>query len=289
MSQQTGAVATPGVTGGAGSPPAAGVNAGAGAPNSQPAGAAQGAGPTSNQQVGSAGAAGGAVTQTVPYDRFREVNAQNRQLQAYNQQLQQQLAAARVHSGGPGSRVEGQGPNPGTIEGVAPEDQRILMALDRINERRMQPIMQRLEQLGQFAQSQQQAAQIAQGRELRGQIEAQHPIFKDAAFGESASLTLQAKLAEYQSMNIPVNPIEVAEEVAVHWATKKAQYDAALTTGLVNGARTSAAAGRGAGAAVTQGGASGPMQTAVNKPRNAAEAGVLYRESLKQPRGVGQA
>lgn len=282
--QTTGAQSpTPGVTGGVASPAATGAQS-AVTPATQTAnGAAQGAGLNQQTTVGGAGQQQG---NTIPYERFREVNQQNRQLQAMVQQTNQQLAELRQQIA---TRTQAPANVGDGFEGVAPEDQRILKALDQINTRRMAPVLQRLERLDSYAQQQAQQQQLEHARGLQAQIERNHPIFAHPLIGEAAKIGLQTKLAEYQANQIPVNPMDVAEEVAMHWTSKAAQYEASVTNGLVQGAQHTAARTVGTGAAVTQGGASAPMGSAIQKPKNAADAGAQYRASLVNRRAVGQA
>jgi hypothetical protein len=70
---------------------------------------------------------------------------------------------------------------------------------------------------------------------------------------------LQSKIAQYESMRIPVNAFEVAEEVAAKWNAVKAEYDTEVAQSLVADSRR-AAPGAGTGAAVTSG-QSGPVTT----------------------------
>lgn len=246
---------------------AAGQSAGAGSPTATAGqqtgaatGTAQAAVPTGTGNQSTGNAAAGQSTQggqTVPLAVVTQLREKNRQLEALVLEAREQNAAVM-------QRLEQMqavrtAPTTATGDGIAPQDEAILTALEQRIERKFGPVFERFGNVSKIVEMQDQQARMERARQARERIAQQHPIYAHKLLGAGAMAELQSKIAQYESMRIPINAFEVAEEVAAKWNAVKAEYDADVAQSLVSDARR-AAPGAGTGAAVTSG-QSGPVTT----------------------------
>lgn len=246
---------------------AAGQSAGAGSPTAtagQQTGAATGTAQTAaatsvagNQSTGNATAGQSSAGQTVPLQVVTQLREKNRQLEALVLEAREQNAAvmARLEQMQAGRTAA----TPTTDAGIAPQDEVILNALTQRIEQKFGPVFERFGNVSKIVEMQDQQARLERARQAKERIAEQHPIYKHKLLGAGAMAELQSKIAQYESMRLPVNAFEVAEEVAAKWNAVKAEYDADVAKSLVADARA-AAPGAGTGAAVTAG-QSGPVTT----------------------------
>lgn len=249
---------------------AAGQSAGAGSPTATAGqqtgaatGTAQAAVPTGTGNQSTGNAAAGQSTQggqTVPLAVVTQLREKNRQLEALVLEAREQNAAVmqrleQMQAVGSAART-----STGTTDaGIAPQDEAILTALEQRIERKFGPVFERFGNVSKIVEMQDQQARMERARQAKERIAQQHPIYAHKLLGAGAMAELQSKIAQYESMRIPINAFEVAEEVAAKWNAVKAEYDADVAQSLVSDARR-AAPGAGTGAAVTSG-QSGPVTT----------------------------
>ena len=256
MSEQTtGANATAAGTAGAGSPPVNTGQAGV-ATGAATAAAAQVAGNQSTQQAGAGQPQAGG--QTVPLAVVTQLREKNRQLEALVLEAREQNAAVmqRLEQIGAGRTVPDATAGE---EGIAPADLPILNALEKRISKQFGPLLERFGSMANTVEMQEKAARIERQQKAWATITEKNPIYAHKLLGAGAKAELQAKMAQYETMRIPVNAFEVAEEVAAKWNATKAEYDAEVAGGLVRDARA-AAPGAGTGAAVTTGMGGGQVQ-----------------------------
>lgn len=261
MDTNTGVTGTAaGQSAGAGSPSAtAGQHAGASTGSAQTAGASSAGAQNQQTQNAEAGQpqAGG---QTVPLAVVTQLREKNRQLEALVNEARQQNEAVlyrleQMQTARPAAAGNGDGEN------IAEADKPILDALERRIEKKFGPLMQRFGKMSQIVEMNDNHARIERAKQARERIAEAHPIYKHELLGSGAMADLQAKMAQYESMRVPVNAFEVAEEVAAVWNARKTAYDASVAAALVKDAQA-ARPGAGTGAAVNVGGASGPVTPA---------------------------
>ena len=243
-----------GQSAGAGSPPAT-----AGQQSGAATGAAQAAVPTGtgNQSTaGNAAAGQSSAGQQVPLQVVTQLREKNRQLEALVLEAREQNAAVM-------QRLEqmqvGRAAVAPTDAGIAPQDETILNALEERISKRFGPMFERIGNVSKIVELQDQQQRLERARQAKERIAQAHPIYAHKLLGAGAMAELQSKIAQYESMRIPVNAFEVAEEVAAKWNAVKAEYDTEVAQSLVADSRR-AAPGAGTGAAVTSG-QSGPVTT----------------------------
>jgi hypothetical protein len=266
----------------------------AGQQNGVPTGGAQAA---ASSQNGGGNQSGNNATpvqsqsgQMVPLSVVTELRQKNRILEAQigeqrgiNEQILREMQSFRVG--------QQNGVAADNEEGVAPQDKPILDALERRMLKHFGPVLEASQRTSALLQEQDAAARTQRAQAIRQQIAEKNPIFKHPLLGRSAMAELQDELARYEAAGVRVNAFEIASEIAMRLNAVKQDYDASVAQGLVQGARI-AQPGTGAGAAVTQGGASGPTTAnPLPPPRNVQEATQRYRdEKLRQMRvAAGQA
>ena len=242
-----------GQSAGAGSPTAtAGQQTGAATGTAQAA-ASSGAG---NQSTGNAAAGQSSAGQQVPLQVVTQLREKNRQLEALVIEAREQNAAVM-------QRLEqmqvGRAAAAPPDAGIAPQDETILNALEDRISKKFAPMFERIGNVSKIVEMQDQQQRMERARQAKERIAQQHPIYAHKLLGAGAMAELQSKIAQYESMRIPINAFEVAEEVAAKWNAVKAEYDADVAQSLVSDARK-AAPGAGTGAAVTSG-QSGPVTT----------------------------
>ena len=242
-----------GQSAGAGSPPAT-----AGQQSGAATGAAQAAVPTGtgNQSTGNAAAGQSSAGQQVPLQVVTQLREKNRQLEALVLEAREQNAAVM-------QRLEqmqvGRAAVAPTDAGIAPQDEAILNALEDRISKKFGPVFERFGSVSKIVEMQDQQQRLERARAAKERIAQAHPIYAHKLLGAGAMAELQSKIAQYESMRIPVNAFEVAEEVAARWNAVKAEYDTEVAQSLVADSRR-AAPGAGTGAAVTSG-QSGPVTT----------------------------
>ena len=243
-----------GQSAGAGSPPAT-----AGQQSGAATGAAQAAVPTGtgNQSTGNAAAGQSSAGQQVPLQVVTQLREKNRQLEALVLEAREQNAAVmqRLEQ----MQVGRAAAAPSADAGIAPQDEAILNALEDRISKKFGPVFERFGSVSKIVEMQDQQQRLERARAAKERIAQAHPIYAHKLLGAGAMAELQSKIAQYESMRIPVNAFEVAEEVAAKWNAVKAEYDTEVAQSLVADSRR-AAPGAGTGAAVTSG-QSGPVTT----------------------------
>jgi hypothetical protein len=189
-----------------------------------------------------------------------QLREKNRQLEALVLEAREQNAAVmqrleQMQQMGSASRRDAATPD----AGIAPQDETILNALEERISKRFGPMFERIGNVSKIVELQDQQQRLERARAAKERIAQAHPIYAHKLLGSGAMAELQSKIAQYESMRIPVNAFEVAEEVAAKWNAVKAEYDTEVAQSLVADSRR-AAPGAGTGAAVTSG-QSGPVTT----------------------------
>lgn len=218
-----------------------------------------------------------AQPQYVPYERFREVNDQVRQLRyELAQRSQPQPPPQNQPAYAPPPPNYGYPPQPPQRD---PEVDAIARASAEYMFQMVAPIQQQVASLSQIIEQQAQARQLEQGQSMLNQIRTQFPVLAHPEIGEAAMLELHARMRQEPWRDVR----DVAQQVSQRW-------DGALQRigqTFVQTAHGAAPTGQ-PPAAVPQGG--GGIPPVPVEPRNARDAGRMYRESLasRQPQVAGQ-
>jgi hypothetical protein len=226
----------------------------------------------------------------VPLSVVTELREKNRILAGQMAEAQRQNAALMERLNAGTAQHPPQAGGVGGDDAIAPEDERVVNEITRRILGQLAPGFQQMQRVSAWAEGQEREQRLQRAQAVRAQIMERHEVFRHPVFGEFANLALQSKLAQYEAQRIPVNPFEVAEEVALDVQARLQAHNATVAQSLVAGSQA-AAPGAGSGAAVTTGQATAPLSNPLPPPKNSFEAAQRYKaEQLRQGRAaVGQA
>jgi hypothetical protein len=245
-------------------------------------------------------AAGTSAPQSVPYERFQQVNKQLNQfrndyfsLLQQVDQLQQQRHAAPAPSypaANPYAQAWGQQPRVAAAQAAPTEPDADLhdpelKALESRVARQFAalslPLVQQVQQINEWFQNQQREQQWQRGQQVMAQIQEQHPIYADEDLGPAAKIELSQRLAAEGQVR---GYAEIAADVASQWENRRS---AIVNRAVMQAAQ--AAPGASDGAAVTAtNGANGPVIQRTT-PSSIKGATASYMQSRPAgPSRVGQ-